>query len=241
MNDFEIPSDRDLPPGQLERRTRHLVSEATSARRRRRLVLSLVPAVAVLLIAATGFTAYVLRNDEPTHLESIGCYEQADEGANVAIVEADGRGPVAQCRELWAEGSMGGPVPERLAACVLSTGPIGVFPSSGDRTCERMGLADLSERGAAENRRFVRMRSAVYAEIGTPPSGRSRGSSHCVGEAPARAIVRRILNSHGYSDWEIETVGEGFSRARPCTEISFDGHSKRALLRAGGRVPRTGP
>jgi hypothetical protein len=236
MNDFQIPSDRDLPPGQLERRARHVVSEATSARRRRRLVLSLVPAVAVLLVAATGFTAYVLRQDEPTHLESIGCYEQADESANVAIVEADGRGPVAQCRELWEDGSMGGPVPERLAACVLSTGPIGVFPSSGDRTCERIGLVDLSQRGAAENRRFVRMRAAVYAEIGTPPSGRSRGSAHCVGEAPARAIVRRILDAHGYSDWQIETSGFGFSPERPCVDISFDAHSKTAHLRAGIRA-----
>jgi hypothetical protein len=155
----------------------------------------------------------------------------------VAVISADGRGPVAQCRELWEEGSMGGPVPERLAACVLSTGPIGVFPSSGDRTCERMGLANLSAHGAAENRRFVRMRNAVYAQIGTPPSGRSRGSSHCVGEARARSIVRRTLDAHGYSDWRVETMGEEFSRQRPCAEVSFDGQSKTALLWAGSRVP----
>jgi hypothetical protein len=118
---FQIPSERDLP--QLERRASHLVRELTSARRRRRLVLTLVPAVAVLLISATGFTAYVLRKTEPTHLESVVCYEQADLGANMAVISADGRGPVAQCRALWEEGSMGGSVPARLAACVLSTGP----------------------------------------------------------------------------------------------------------------------
>jgi hypothetical protein len=187
----------------------------------------------VLLIAATGFTAYVLRKTEPTHLESIGCYERADVGANVAVIGADDRGPVAQCRELWKEGSMGSPVPQRLAACVLSTGPIGVFPSSGDQTCERMGLADLSPQGEAENKRFVRMRNAVYAQIGTPPSGRSRGSSHCVREARARSVVRRALDTYGYSDWAVRTTGEGFSRERPCAEVSFDGHSKTALLWAG--------
>lgn len=231
MNDFKIPKERDLPPGRLERRRSHLVRELTV---RRRLVISLVPAVAVLLIAATGVTAYVLRT-EPSHFESIGCYDRADLSANVSVVSPDGRSAVEQCRGLWLEGDVGSPVPARLAACVLSTGPIGVFPSIDDRTCERMGLADLSPRGAAEGRRFVRMRNAVYARIGTPPSGSSRGSSHCVGEQSARAIVRRVLDAHGYSDWKIATVGEAFSADRPCADISFDGGSKTALLMAGAR------
>jgi hypothetical protein len=235
VSDFEIPPERDFPPGREEARARHFVRELSAARRRRRLVLTLVPALIVLLIAATGFTAYTLLRTEPSHFESIGCYDRADLSANVAVVSPDGRSAVEQCRELWLEGDVGSPVPARLAACVLSTGPIGVFPSVDDRTCERMGLADLSPRGAAEGRRFVRMRNAVYAQIGTPPSGSSRGSSHCVGEKSARAIVRRVLDAHGYSDWKIATVGEAFSGDRPCADISFDGGSKTALLMAGAR------
>jgi hypothetical protein len=237
MNDFQIPPERDFPRGQLERRSRHLVRELTSTRRRRRLALSLVPAVAVSLIAATGFTAYVLRKAEPTHLESIGCYDRADDDANLAVISTDGRGPVAQCRDLWEQGTMGTPVPQRLAACVLATGPIGVFPSSDDQTCERLGLADLSTQGEVARKRFVRMRQAVFAQIGTPPSGSSRGSSHCVGEARAHSIVRRTLDAHGFSDWNVATTGEGFSRERPCAEVSFDGEDKTALLWAGSRLP----
>lgn len=236
MNDFEIPNERDFPRGQHERRARHLVSELTTTRRRRRLVLSLVPAVAILLTAATGFAAYTLLRTEPTHLESIGCYDRADMGANVTIVSPDGRGAVAQCRDLWRQGVVGKPpAPAQLAACVLSTGPVGVFPSSGDQTCERLGLADLSANGEAESKRFVQMRDAVYARLGTPASGAGRRAGPCVGEKQARAIVLEELAAHGYSGWGVKTAGEPFSAARPCAEVSFDGGSKTAYLLAGLR------
>jgi hypothetical protein len=236
MSDFKIPAERDFPHGQMERRARHLVRELSATRRRRRLVLTLVPAVVVLLTAATGFTAYSLLRTEPTHVESIGCYDRPDLSSGVAIISPDGSSAVKQCRKLWEGGAMSGPVPQQLAACVLDTGPIAVFPSTDGRTCERMGLADLSARGRAESERFVQMRDAVYAEIGTPASGSSRGSSHCVGEAKAREIVSRLLDRHGYADWMIITSGGEFSAQRPCAEISFDGSSKIAVLRPVRRL-----
>jgi hypothetical protein len=236
MSELEVPAERDFPRGHQERRARHLVRELSATRRRRRLVLTLVPAVVVLLTAATGFTAYALLRTEPSHFDSIGCYDRPDLSANVTIVSADGSGAVAQCRALWAKGAIAQPVPAELAGCVLSTGPVGVFPSTGDQTCELMGLADLSAEGEAESRRFIRMRDAVYAQVGTPPSGSSRGSSHCVSEQRARAIVRRQLDAHGYRDWTIETGGGfGFSAERPCTDVSFDGTTKSVHLRAGVR------
>jgi hypothetical protein len=235
MNEFEIPPERDFPSGQHERRAKHLVRELTTSRRHRRLVLSLVPAVAILLTAATGFTAYTLLRTEPTHLESIGCYDRASIGGNVTVVSPDGRGPVAQCRDLWEQGVVGEPMPAELAACVLSSGPVGVFPSAGDHTCERMGLADLSAEGEAESRRFVRMRDAIYARLGSPASGSSRRSGPCVGEAEAGAIVREELAAHGYEGWDVKTAGEGFTAERPCAEVSFDGGSRTALLLAGTR------
>ena len=235
MNEFEIPPERDFPSGQHERRAKHLVRELTTSRRHRRLVLSLVPAVAILLTAATGFTAYTLLRTEPTHLESIGCYDRASIGGNVTVVSPDGRGPVAQCRDLWEQGVVGEPMPAELAACVLSSGPVGVFPSAGDHTCERMGLADLSAEGEAESRRFVRMRDAIYARLGSPASGSSRRSGPCVGEERARAIVLEELARHGYEGWSVTTAGEVFTADRPCAEVSFDGGSKTAILLAGAR------
>jgi hypothetical protein len=236
MSDFKIPAERDFPTGEMERRTRHLVRELSATRRRRRFVLTLVPAVVILLTAATGFTAYSLLRTEPTNFQGIGCYSRPDLAADVTVISPDGSGAVEQCRKLWEEGSMGSPDPQGLAACVLDTGPIAVFPSTGASTCERMGLADLSARGRAESERFVQMRDAVYAEIGTPASGSSRGSSHCVGEAKARNVVRRLLDRHGYADWRIITAGGEFSAQRPCADVSFDGGSKTALLLPKRRV-----
>ena len=124
MNDEpRDPAQRDLPPGRLQLRKEHVVREVTmweraAQRRRRRLAFVLVPAVLVVL-AVTGFTTYALTR-EPSHLESVGCFETAELDGNIAIVNADGRGPRAICAELWRQGDMGpGPAPESLAACVL--------------------------------------------------------------------------------------------------------------------------
>src|SRR5687768_16812763 len=170
-----LPPERDLPPGRLHRRKEHLVSEVSgwdraARRRRRRVALVLVPAVIVLL-GLTGFTTYALTR-EPTHLESVGCFETAALDGNITIVNADGRDPTAICGDLWREGAMGqGPAPESLAACVLDTGAIGVFPSSGEDACEQLGLADLPPTYAAEGKRFAELRDAIVDHLGEPASG----------------------------------------------------------------------
>ena len=158
MNDeTRIPAQRDLLPGRLQLRKEHLVREVVmweraAQRRRRRLALILVPAVLVVL-AVTGFTTYALTR-EPSHLESVGCFESAQLDGNIAIVNADGRGPTAICAELWRQGDMGpGPAPKSLAACVLETGAVGVFPSSGKDTAN-------SSDSPTSPRRTRRRRSA---------------------------------------------------------------------------------
>jgi len=222
MNEeLRIPPERDLPAGRLQRRREHLVSELahtawTNRRRKRRLVLILVPAV-ILLLAATGFTTYVLTR-EPTHLETIGCF---DREGNTAVVNADGRHPVEICRELWQAGDLGADRPERLAACVLETGPVGVFPSSGPDTCERLGLADLPASYVAEARRFSALRDAVVARLVTD----------CVAEEPARTTVRRELDARGFSMWRIEVADDAaFTPDRPCASAAFDGERKVVVL-----------
>ena len=213
------------------------LSDQAARRRKRRLALVLVPA-AVLAVAATGFTTYVLTR-EPTHFETIGCFETADVEGNTTIVSADGRHPVTICAELWRKGDVGpGPAPKRLAACVLETGPVGVFPSSGGDTCERLGLADLPAGYAAEGKRFAALRDAILERIGAPGTGSSPASGKCVGEDDARAIVRRELDAHGYSDWRIEVADDAaFTAARPCASLAFDGERKVVVLVP---VPRDG-
>jgi hypothetical protein len=238
VNDALDFPHRDLSPERLQLRKEHLVSEleiqARAARKRkRRLVLVLVPA-SVVLLAVTGFTTYALIR-EPTQLESVGCYDRASLEANVAVVSADGRDPAEICGEIWAQGALAeAPVPDKLASCVLDTGAIGVFPSSGAGTCEKLGLADLPASYAAEGKRFAALRDAIVAELGEPASGSTRGGPECVGEDEARAIVRRELDAHGYADWTVEVAGEPFSTGRPCADVSFDGAGKTVLLVAVG-------
>lgn len=227
MNEeLNIP-ERDLPPGRLQLRKEQLVSELSTfdrktRRRRRRFALVVVPA-AIAILAATGFTTYALTR-EPTHLESVGCYDRASLEANVAVVNADGRDPTAICNEIWQRGDLPGvPVPTKLAACVLESGAIGVFPSSDASTCEKLGLADLPASYAQEGKRFAALRDAIVAKVGEPASGSTRGGPQCVGEDEARAVVRQELDSHGYQDWTVKVAGGEFSAATPCADVSFDG------------------
>jgi hypothetical protein len=221
---LDIPN-RDLPPGRLQLRKEHLVSELSThdrvaRRRRRRVGLVVVPAV-LILFGLTGFTTYVLTR-EPTHMETVGCFERASLNANVAVVSADGRDPAVICREIFQAGDLpGAPVPHELDSCVLDTGAIGVFPSSGATTCEELGLADLPASYAVEGKRFGALRDAILAQVGEPASGSTRGGPQCIGEDEARAIVRRELDAHGYADWDVKVIGEPFSAERPCADIAF--------------------
>jgi hypothetical protein len=230
---LRIPARRDLPAGWLESHKAYLLDELAlqpgRERRRRRLTLVLVPAV-VALLAATAFTTYALTR-KPTHLESIGCFDRADLQANTAIVDADGRDPVAICADVWRHGGLGkGRTPKRLEACVLETGAIGVFPSSVPGTCGKLGLAPLPASYAREAKRFAALRDAIVARLGEPASGSSRRGPQCVHEAAARAFVRRALDAHGYRDWRIQIAGGSFSAQRPCAEPSFDNGGKVVLL-----------
>jgi hypothetical protein len=233
------PAERDLPAGRLQRRREHLVNELrmwdqTTRRRRRRLALVLVPAVVAVLVA-TGFTTYALVR-EPTHLESIGCYERASLDANVAVVSSDERDPTDVCGEVWRTGGFGeeGKIPQ-LTACVLDTGAVGVFPGSPAKTCSELGLAELPRDYTAAAQGFIGLRDAIVSKLGEPPSGSSVGGPECVGEDAARLIVRRELEIRGFDDWKIAVGGGEFSAARPCADVSFDTGGKTVILVPGSR------
>jgi len=228
---LSIPRTRDLPAAWIEIRKEHLMEELAlqpaAERRRRRLTLVLVPA-AIAVLVATAFTTYALTR-EPTHLESIGCFDRADLAANTAIVDADGRDPVAICAEVWRQGGLGsGPAPKRLQACVLKTGAIGVFP--GSDICGKLGLAPVPASYSREARRFAALRKAIVSRLGEPASGSSKRGPQCVGEGAARRLVRGLLNARGYGGWRILIGGGNFSAERPCAEPSFDTSEKVVVL-----------
>lgn len=223
--EHEIPAERDLPGARLQRRKEHLVREvALSARprerrRKRWLLGALVPA-AVLLLAATGVGTY-LATREATHLESIGCYATADLAADTTIVSADGRDPIAVCAELWQDGVVGPEgSPERLTACVLESGAVGVFPAVGPETCNSLGLAKLAGGFAVDAGRVADLSGAVTARL----------AIDCVGEDEAQELVKAELAARGFGAWRVEVAGDGYTAARPCTQFGTDASGRLALL-----------
>lgn len=197
---------------------------------RRRLVFAFA-ALGVVLVA-TGFGAYALTRDEPTHFDSIGCFDSADLRANAAIVGVDGRSPAEICAEVWATGGFGpGRAVPPLQACVLETGAVGVFPGSGAEVCNRLGIAALGSGYEAKAARFAKLRNAIVA-----------GLRQCVGEDRARSLVRDTLEGHGFSGWRFELVAP-FTAERPCAELGgLDVERKRVVVVPGerGGVPRGG-
>ena len=188
-------------------------------RRTRWLIGGLVPA-AVLLLAATGIATYVLTR-EATHLESISCYDALDLAANTTVVASDGRDPVTVCMEVWQQGAVGEePAPSQLAACVLPSGAVGVFPAAGRDACNSLGLANLGEGFAGEAKRLAELRDSVVGRL----------ALDCVGETEGRRLVEEALDARGFGDWRVEVAGDGYSAGRPCTHFATDAAQKLALL-----------
>lgn len=145
------------------------------------------------------------------------------ETSNTTIIEADGRDPVAVCAEVWQQGAFGAaPHPDALETCVLESGAVGVFPSSGTRACTRLGLAPVPASYRKKARRITELREAIVRHFGEPPSGASAGDGKWRGRdgsprvGPARRRCSRVR------DWRIEISGEGFTDERPCAEPTVD-------------------
>ena len=180
-----------------------------------------VAAVAVVVASAlsVGFTVHALSADvtQPT---GVGCYASADLGADTAVVSADGRSPVAVCEELWQRGDVGSwPVPA-LAACVLPSGAVGVFPG-GRATCATLDLAPLDEAaylaGAGD---FIALRTALVDRF---------LASGCLDRPGATRVVEDELSAQGLGSWRIVTP-TGFTTDRPCASLALEPAARTVLL-----------
>jgi hypothetical protein len=108
--------------------------------------------------------------------------------------------------------------------------PTGVFPSTGEATCERLGHADLGPTYAAEAERFAAFGDTIAAEHGAS-CGSTERASRCLREEEDRALVHHELAARGYGDWGIEVIGSGLT-AKPCAAVGlrFDGERKVIVL-----------
>jgi hypothetical protein len=224
---LDVPTDPRLPEDRWRQRRDHLVDElgrATRLRRRRRLVAAVfIPVVALGLVAAA-----VLASRSPEITAHLGCYDAPSVEANTVVVDADGRLPTAICAELWARGEMD-PVTKAappLEACVLRTGPVGVFPADPPGVCERLGLAPLRTEGYhTTTGRIGALRDALVRRVN--PDRR------CLDEATATATVRRELDRRGLTDWTIKVERGSFAGNRPCAAFGLLERERQVVLDGG--------
>jgi hypothetical protein len=99
--------------------------------------------VAVVVAGSASGAAAWIATRSPTVTTTVGCYSEVSLHPKATVVVAAGSGTAVQaCRSVWATGSFarpGAPVPP-LAACVLPTGYVGVFPATGGDPCATLGL-----------------------------------------------------------------------------------------------------
>ena len=197
--------------------TRSVPAPPPSPRRRRSRML--IPIVAAAAVLSMGFTVYALTRDV-TEPSGIGCYAEADTGAKTVVVGADGRPPVAVCEAVWAGGAFGPGEMPPLAACVLTTGAVGVFPG-GPETCASLDLAPLDGTTyPGEVGDFIAFRTALVDRF------RAAG---CLNEQAASEAVREEFATRGLSGWTVVTESR-FSAARPCASLAFEPEAKRVSL-----------
>jgi len=148
------PPERDFPAGRLQQRKEQLVSQIygasaapTEHHPRRFLVLALALAVAGIF-AAAAYAGYALTRSA-TPVATIGCYESDSLDANTAVLASGAKSPVAACASTYASAFPSARQPKNFAACVLSSGSVGVFPSdTTNDTCKSLGLANLAQTPA---------------------------------------------------------------------------------------------
>jgi len=188
--------------------------ESTPQRTRllRRRAWLLLPAA--LLVGAAGYGIFHTVSQPLV----VACYSQPSLSASRALVSAGDHDPVAACGVLWRAGAEFNPeghaqIP-RLAACVLDTGAIGVFPDTLDSgTCSTLGLTPASDpqTGGEENLVILQVQEALADQF----------LSRCVGQEEAVAIVEQELTSHGLNSWRV-AAEMPFTEQEPCASVAFD-------------------
>ena len=178
----------------------------------RRRTWFIVPAV--LLLVAAGFGLF----RQTTQPLFVACYAQASLGADRTLIQPSGKDAVEACRPLWQPGGELNktgrlPVPP-LAACVLSSGAVGVFPrTAGQDVCGDLGLARPSNNPARQ------IESEELAKVQDTLS--SAFLSKCFGQDDAAALARQTLADNHLNNWSVSTPTP-FTPADPCASVAFD-------------------
>lgn len=181
-----------------------------SARQRRQ--RRILPFGIGLVGLSTAAFAWALTSQASDPLQ-VGCYAELDLGGDIVVLETDERGFVGVCAQAWERGDLGPflEVPE-LAACVLDSGAVGVFPSRDNEPCGELGLLALSEESPPGEKAVIGLDDAV-TEIFLAQT--------CVDPEEARQVVESALQERGLNDWRV-IENTPYSEARACASVSID-------------------
>lgn len=192
-------------------------------RRRARAAAAL--ALGLVAVGTAGWTLVGPR-DEPSKPLTVGCYAVADLGGRVEVAVQDGRPPEDICADLWRKGVLGEGVVPPLAACVLASGTVGVFPGTGPGVC-------VAVQGTPARPAVTAEPDPVALRLALVETLHAEG---CVGVERAVHLVRRALDDGGFRGWTVEVAGTP-RPDRPCATLGFDVPAARVIVVPGPRVP----
>lgn len=227
------PPEQRLAPTRLDALRETLLQDlAGSARprrrpcRRRALALLLVPAA--LAAAALAYSLTANRSAEQLGNE-VTCFQKASLDSGAARAPFSGQDLASFCSAQWTSGSIAsppaGPPPARWVACEGDKSGVDVFPSGDQDLCRRLGLNPVP----ASYYEAVARYSALESDLGGqfPEQG-------CVSAQSATTTTRRLLDSHGYTDWTVRRTG--FGDLTPCALLpDLDPVNGVATIRGGVR------
>ncbi|MFI0485694.1 hypothetical protein [Actinomadura sp. 9N215] len=227
MNDeLATPAERDLPGARFLARREHLMSEITQPRRRvSRRARWLAGLTGALVISGGGgaVAAGQLWDGGATDAQGTGCYAEASLDADLTVIDTTDRNPVETCADLWRRGEVkqGTTKAPPLRACLLDTGPVGVFPGDGG-TCERLGLRPTRPASPQESKQAIAVRE-LHDDLA------KRLNARCMPKEEATRLVQGRIAAHGLIGWTV-SVPPDHDRNGRCATFDLDERRKRVYL-----------
>ncbi len=195
---------------------RRLQSRTPRHRRRRRLAVGTV--IAVALTATTAVGAYVISREQPSSpAAGPACRAEAKVDASALVIPVTDD-PVADCRSAWDNGSLRkfgiDQPPESLTACINKQGAIEVFPGT-ESVCAQLGLSLADTALNVENRRIVELNDRIISDI---------NEKDCLSAEQAEVTARRLLDDLGLDDWTVTVNADAVGAECAWAGIGEDNH-----------------
>ncbi|MFD5316152.1 hypothetical protein [Streptomyces sp. NPDC127098] len=192
------------------------------ARSRRRLVVSLVAAVAVGGATAAG-TSWIVGDGEGHSFDSTSVNCMAADGRGDAVV---GFNPVTddpreRCAEMWEE-VLSEPVPAELTPCVGWNGvgySIHVWPGSGREVCAERE-SDPWAGPTPEQLSFGQLRLDLEREF---------GAGECLPRAEGERLVVGLLRDNGLEGWTVR-LADPKGPVQDCVELAHYLENRREVF-----------